>query len=457
MAKEKAKHDGLLCFLLALIVVLILVIGGGAYYFLVVDNGEEIAENKVQEETSKINYVGEWSVQKALKNNKEVYLSEIYGSSISYGTGKLTLKQDGTFTDYIRPVTTSEISDKGTYEIGQNAIILKYDDNRRKELKYKEIENVLEYPEYDDTTIILSKNTNSNISEITNNDKKVKDSLMPSGFSGSSLIKVVLYSDKTVYVVNYDGAGYEENNIASKTLIAKNAEKIEYNGQGENFKSIIIQGDNVEIINKSYNWIEFNNKNKTEDKAENKIDNKYTEITKEFEELDGLFITDIIDNKNDTYTLKGVKYSEYVEDNGKLKEAVRKGTYIVGDVEYKIKQQEDNTKYELVNNDGIVCYEFVNINKNKSALIVRGREIFTDCRKLTNEYFEITLSAKTVYRPRNSVLAADPEMVELETVKELYNSFTKKAPIETTHPEDIYGFEFENNKCVEIYYIPTGL
>ena len=48
MAKEKAKHDGLLCFLLALIVVLILVIGGGAYYFLVVDNGEEIAENKTE-------------------------------------------------------------------------------------------------------------------------------------------------------------------------------------------------------------------------------------------------------------------------------------------------------------------------------------------------------------------------------------------------------------------------
>jgi len=48
MAKEKAKHDGLLCFLLALIVVLILVIGGGAYYFLVVDNGEKIAESETE-------------------------------------------------------------------------------------------------------------------------------------------------------------------------------------------------------------------------------------------------------------------------------------------------------------------------------------------------------------------------------------------------------------------------
>jgi len=48
MAKEKIKHDGLLCFLLAVIVVLILVIGGGAYYFLVLDNGEEITENKTE-------------------------------------------------------------------------------------------------------------------------------------------------------------------------------------------------------------------------------------------------------------------------------------------------------------------------------------------------------------------------------------------------------------------------
>lgn len=54
MAKEKAKHDGLLCFLLALIVVLILVIGGGAYYFFVVDNGEEKEINETPKETNVI-------------------------------------------------------------------------------------------------------------------------------------------------------------------------------------------------------------------------------------------------------------------------------------------------------------------------------------------------------------------------------------------------------------------
>jgi len=54
MSKEKGKHDGLLCFLLALIVVLILVIGGGAYYFLVLDNGKEIAENEPQIENNNL-------------------------------------------------------------------------------------------------------------------------------------------------------------------------------------------------------------------------------------------------------------------------------------------------------------------------------------------------------------------------------------------------------------------
>jgi len=62
MAKEKTKHDGLLCFLLALIVVLILVIGGGAYYLFIADSGEVIFKNNRSiatdlEKTSKMDVV----------------------------------------------------------------------------------------------------------------------------------------------------------------------------------------------------------------------------------------------------------------------------------------------------------------------------------------------------------------------------------------------------------------
>ena len=76
---------------------------------------------------------------------------------------------------------------------------------------------------YDNTT--LEKNDEEKVEE-----QEIKKVLTPSGFSGSSLIRVVLYSDNTVYVVNYDGAGYEENNIIKRILIAKEVDTIEYNG-----------------------------------------------------------------------------------------------------------------------------------------------------------------------------------------------------------------------------------
>ena len=115
----------------------------------------------------------------------------------------------------------------------------------------------------------LQENIDSTISNVNDDNLKettIKTVLTPSGFSGSSLKRVILYSDNTVYVANYDGAGYEETNIVDKTLIAKNVETIEYNGQGKDFKSIIVKGIGIEIIETSYNWIEFDSGNTANEK-----------------------------------------------------------------------------------------------------------------------------------------------------------------------------------------------
>ena len=135
-------------------------------------------------------------------------------------------------------------ADKQVAELEKNASELKETINNL-QVKIDNISN----------TINSNNETNNNTNEAPKTNA-IKESLTPSGFSGSSLMRVVLCNDKTVYVVNYDGVGYEENNVISKKLIAKNVEKIEYNGQGENFKSIIIKGENIEIIDNSYNWIE---------------------------------------------------------------------------------------------------------------------------------------------------------------------------------------------------------
>ena len=101
------------------------------------------------------------------------------------------------------------------------------------------------------------KSTSNSISS-ENPQNTIKEILSPNGFMGSSLLKVALYSNGEVYLINYDGEGYEENNISGKELLATNVSSIYSKGKGEEFEAIVIKGSaNFEIKNKNYSWIEF--------------------------------------------------------------------------------------------------------------------------------------------------------------------------------------------------------
>ena len=92
-----------------------------------------------------------------------------------------------------------------------------------------------------------------NNNETNDKDKENKEvELSPSGFSGSSLYKVKYYTNGDVYLIINDG-----DKDSKKTLIAENSTGIESDGEGEEFKSIVIKGKDVEIKNKKYDWITF--------------------------------------------------------------------------------------------------------------------------------------------------------------------------------------------------------
>ena len=66
------------------------------------------------------NIVGEWKPYKALdKNNKEVSLKVVYGSSYNAETDALKIKEDGTYTYYIG-ASIGDGSEEGTYTIINN-------------------------------------------------------------------------------------------------------------------------------------------------------------------------------------------------------------------------------------------------------------------------------------------------------------------------------------------------
>ncbi len=107
--------------------------------------------------------------------------------------------------------------------------------------------------ENNNTTNTSSQQQNKN--QNTNQEKTVIKELTPSGFPGSSLHKVVLYSNKDVYVITYDGNGFADNNIKSKELIAKNVSEIKKSTDDETYGEIFVKGG--EKVNTDYGWIHF--------------------------------------------------------------------------------------------------------------------------------------------------------------------------------------------------------
>ena len=112
----------------------------------------------------------------------------------------------------------------------------------------------------DETTVNTKKNieAENNVGQ-ANKENTQKETIVsevsPSGFMGSSLYKVILYSNGEVYVEIFDGNGYEVQNIVSKELIAKNAASVKVAEDEENYGMVFIKAE--EIIKDNIGWIEF--------------------------------------------------------------------------------------------------------------------------------------------------------------------------------------------------------
>lgn len=110
------------------------------------------------------------------------------------------------------------------------------------------------------TSIYIEKK--EDIVSTNENDIKLKKTLTPTGFAGSSFNKIELYSNGDVYWIQYDAAGFENENIVKNVLAATNAQDIEmFDDEGIN-----IIGESLKIIdNIELGWLKFNASKKEEE------------------------------------------------------------------------------------------------------------------------------------------------------------------------------------------------
>lgn len=227
-----------------------------------------------------------------------------------------------------------------------------------------EIKDTASELQENEDSLISKVNDDNIISNVNDNKLKkntIKEVLEPRGFSGSSSKRVILYSDNTVYVVNYDGAGYEETNIVDKTLIAKNVEIIEYNGQGKDFKSIIVKGKEIEIIETSYNWIKFESGNTVNEKYNAYITGLKNNMEKSKEEYsDSYFLNNLFGGEL-LETLGIYPYIE-IKNNGDAYLALQKDS-VVGKKygeKYKVATNIVNAGMEIHGHDAQAFLWFIN-------------------------------------------------------------------------------------------------
>lgn len=211
-----------------------------------------------------------------------------------------------------------------------------------------------------------------------------------------------------------------------------------------------------EDIKKEENKVKEDKVNNTiKNETEEKEDNNYKEITKKLEGIDGLYVTDVIKNKNKTYTLKGVIYSQYKLTHDELRKIQDKGKMKINDIEYIVSQdEEDPTIYNLIYKDDkeeFVNYQIKPLNNNEYFLECWSN--ISDVWELTDEYRQITIPADNSCK----VIHEFGEETEKSTVEKEFGNYKKKEPKETANPYMIYNFEFKNGKVVEVYSLRTGV
>ena len=100
----------------------------------------------------------------------------------------------------------------------------------------------------ENTDLSSNKDDKNNVTE-----KKIVNQVSPSGFMGSSLYRVELYSNGDVYVKKFDGNGYKEANLISNDLIARGVEAIEAAKDEEHYGEVFVRGG--ELLNSNFGWI----------------------------------------------------------------------------------------------------------------------------------------------------------------------------------------------------------
>lgn len=175
----------------------------------------------------------------------------------------------------------------------------------------------------------------------------------------------------------------------------------------------------------------------------------------ELKEGEVFFVTDVIKNEENLYTLKGVIYTKYIISEAELGNILEQGKMQVNNVEYKIIKNEGEINLDAVEyclcetNNEDVRYILEKINSDEYYL--KSNATITDCYKLTDKYIQVSV--------KGDVTVNDEVDRKIKTVEEVFGNYENATPVQQTFPDakNTFTFKYEDGNVKEVTNVLTNM
>ena len=188
-------------------------------------------------------------------------------------------------------------------------------------------------------------------------------------------------------------------------------------------------------------------------KLDNSIYKKlvYEEISEELDGIDRLYVTEVVKNNNNTYTLKGRICTQYTLTKAELDKAVKEGSLFIDNEIYKIgKGKDGNHEYELYSSNSKVAYYI--LKKDSNTYYIENTTENPNVYKSTDKFRKITVDDTVMVENTNTEEKSkiDVKFKDILTNKESEIPIIGQIVVGSC-PSPNCTFKFENGKCTLIY------
>lgn len=187
--------------------------------------------------------------------------------------------------------------------------------------------------------------------------------------------------------------------------------------------------------------------------ASNNFDQTFSTVEENLEststkEDEIVFVTSVLDNGDDTYTLSGIKYKKYVLSQSELQYAIDDGELFLNEEPYTLFEVEEDV-FELYPENSEICVYNIRLDEDNNYILEANTEL-SDCWRLSEEVCKVKVGKDIKVVDFNG---------DKKTVEEVFDNMENKIPEETTHPVSSRTFRFtiKNGKCTKVENVLTSI